>query len=424
MVRTMRRLERKMLFLAGTYLVTGLLVLGLGAHFEKKLLALFFVIGLFWLVSYCWEKGNYRGDPYLLPLVAVLSGTSLIFLYRLNPAYCWRQFFWLLAGIGALLATTLLFRNFLRLAQYKYSYALVGGVALLLPIFAGVEQGGVRSWLDLGFFYLQPSEFVKILLVLFLASYLSEYRQFLAYGARTFWGITFPTPREWVPLVAMWALSLVLLVFQKDLGTALIYFTTFLAMLYLATSRLGYVAIGFCLFLAGAAAAYHFFAHVQQRVEIWLNPWQYMETAGYQVVQSLYALGAGGLFGAGLGAGYPQLIPAVHTDFIFAAITEEMGLLGGVAIIFLYFLFLYRGFLIALRARYDFAVLLSAGLTALMGFQAVIIIAGVIKLLPLTGITLPFVSYGGSSLVANYIILGLLLNVSHETGGPAQGDEG
>ncbi|MGB9825546.1 MAG: FtsW/RodA/SpoVE family cell cycle protein, partial [Desulfofundulus sp.] len=224
-----------------------------------------------------------------------------------------------------------------------------------------------------------------------------------------------PAPQEWGPLIAMWGVSLILLIFQKDLGAALIYFSTFLAMVYASTGRVAYICLGGALFLAGAAGSYALFEHVRLRVEVWLNPWRYVETAGYQVVQSLFALAAGGLTGSGLGGGLPLFIPAVHTDFIFAAITEEMGLAGGLGVLMIYMLFVYRGFLIALASPDDFACLLATGLTALMGLQAFIIMAGVTKLLPLTGVTLPFLSYGGSSLVANFIILGLLLNISHET---------
>lgn len=413
-----RRCELLLLGVAGLYMLAGAGALYL-MHPGAGLMALagaVISIAAFMFVSLCWQLAGFRGDPFLLPLVAVFSATSLIFLYRINPFYAWRQFAWLLTGLLALLLITLLLHNYRVLADYKYIYALAGVVALLLPIFFGVEQGGARSWLNLGIFQVQPSEFVKILLVLFLAAFLAENRLVLSEGTRSVFGVGLPGPQEWGPLLGMWGISLLLLIFQKDLGTALIYFGTFLAMVYISTARVAYVFFGLVLFLAGAAGSYQLFGHVRQRVEVWLNPWRYVETAGYQVVQSLFALAAGGLTGTGLGAGHPGYIPAVHTDFIFSAITEETGLLGGIGMILLYMFFVYRGFRIALSARNDFAALLAAGLTALMGLQAFIIIGGVTKLLPLTGVTLPFVSYGGSSLVANFVILGLLLIISHEAG--------
>ncbi len=411
-----RNLERNLLLLAGVYLLAGTLVLYL--ELEKGtgqvLIAGPAVAVAFFLVHFYWRWSGYRGDSFLLPVVAVLSATGLVFLFRLNPAYGQRQFIWLLISLLALVLTTRLLQDFRFLSDYKYLYALAGIIALILPIFFGTEQGGARSWLNFGVFYLQPSEFVKILVVLFLASFLAENRALLAAGTRSLGGIALPGPQEWIPLAAMWGISLLLLVFQRDLGTALIYFCTFLAMVYVATSRFLYTVFGLGLFVAGAAASYYLFDHVRNRVEIWLDPWSYIDTAGYQVTQSLFAIGSGGLLGTGLGQGYPNYIPAVHTDIIFSACCEELGLAGGVAITVLFMIIIYRGLRTALQAKDDFAALAASGLTALLGLQAFIILAGVTGLLPLTGVTLPFISYGGSSLVANYILLGLLLNISNE----------
>lgn len=415
MIPSARRKERNMLFLLGPYVLTGLFVLFSLSGPEKLLGGIILAFLAFLLVSFLWQRAGFGGDPYLLPLAAALSFTGLIFLFRLNLFYCWRQLFWLGTSLAALLVTTFFFRDYRRLARYKYTYVAAGGVALAAPVFFGQDQGGARSWLNLGLFHVQPAEFVKVLLVLFLAAYLAERRLLLAHGTKRFLGVTIPDFRDWVPLAAMWGVSLLLLIFQKDLGTAVIYFATFLAVVYLATARLGYVLAGSGLFLAGAAAACRIFEHVNQRFAVWLDPWPVLETAGYQIVQSLFAVAAGGLTGAGLGAGSPWLIPAVHTDFIFAAVTEELGLLGGAGLILLYLLIVFRSFGVALQAESDFAFLLGAGLASMLGLEAFVIIAGVIKMLPLTGITLPFVSYGGSSLVAHYIMLGLLLNISDGT---------
>ncbi|NLK00585.1 MAG: FtsW/RodA/SpoVE family cell cycle protein [Clostridia bacterium] len=411
-----RKIERKLLILVSIYTLLGagvLYMLGLAPSLNVIIIGALITVFTFWALNYYWSLMDYRGDPFLFPLVALFASTSLIFLCRLNPIYAARQFVWLMGGLLVLLTMTRLLTNYWVLAHYKYIYALAGIVGLVLPIFFGVEQGGAKSWLDLGFFSLQTSEFVKILLVLFLASFLTENRLLLTEGTRTVMGVGLPTIREWGPLVIMWGVSLILLIFQKDLGTGLIYFSTFLFIVYASTGRASYVLIGGLMFLTGAGASYSFFHHVRMRVEIWLDPWQHIETYGYQVAQSLFAIAAGGIAGAGIGAGLPRYIPAVHTDFIFAAITEELGLAGGIALIIMYIIFVYRGFVIALQAGDDFSSLLAVGITSLMGLQSFIILAGVTKMLPLTGVTLPFISYGGSSLVANFIILALLLNISH-----------
>lgn len=412
-----------MLLLAALYLAAGAVSVYLWRGVDPR--TVFIGMGVpvlaFLLVSILWQFLRFKADPFLLPLVAVFSYTSLVFLYRLELGYASRQFIWLLIGLFFLFLTTRLFTNYRQLSEYKYIYGLLGALGLIIPIFFGIEQGGARSWLDFGFFQLQPSEFVKILVVLFLASFMSENKMVLTQGTEVIFGMTLPGPKVWGPLLGMWGISLLLLVFQRDLGAALIYFGTFLAMVYVGTSRFLYVTSGFALFLAGGAISYLMFSHVKQRVDIWLlNPYGFVELGdrvynqAYQVIQSLFAIGAGGLTGTGLGAGHPMYIPAVHTDFIFAAITEEMGLMGGTGLILLYVFFIFRGLKVAMLARDDFSKLLASGLTALIGLQAFTIIAGVTKLLPLTGVTLPFISYGGSSLVANYIILGMLMNISHE----------
>ncbi len=412
-----RKVERNLLFLAALYLLAGIMALYLGESGSRVIIAVaagLTVAAAFLLVHVYWKASGFKGDHYLFPVTAMLISTGLVFLFRLDPYYGMRQFIWILAGLGTLVFTSRVLLDLRFLGDYKYIYALLGLIALILPIFFGKEQGGAKSWLDFGFFQLQPSEFVKILLVLFLAGYLAENRAVLAAGARSLGGISLPGLPEWAPLVIMWGVSLLLLVFQRDLGAALIYFSTFLAMVYAATARIFYVLFGLGLFIAGSSASYLLFDHVRARVLIWLNPWPYIDNIGYQITQSLFAIGSGGIFGAGLGQGYPGYIPLVHSDFIFPAICEELGLLGGAGIIILFMMLIFRGIKIALRVRDEFLALVAIGLTSLLGLQAFIIIAGVTRLLPLTGVTLPYVSYGGSSLVANFILLGLLLNISHE----------
>jgi len=373
--------------------------------------ALIIFVG-FNLLSVLWQRRKADFDQYITPLISFLAGTGVVFLFRLNPGYGYRQLSWVIIGLFTLYLTTTLLRRYRELADYKYLVALVGILALLLPIFFGIELGGAKSWLDLGLFHFQPSEFVKLLLVFFLGSYLMESRMLLQGGEQRVYDL--PGVQQWGPLLGMWLTALLVLVFQKDLGTALIYFGTFLAMVYVATARWLYIMLGALMFLSGAAAAYLLVGHVHTRVAIWINPWATAQDSGYQIIQSLYAINNGGIFGSGLGAGFPGFIPAVHTDFIFAAICEETGLLGGIAIIILYMLLVYRGFKIALVARDEYAGLMAAGFTSILGLQVFIIIAGVTKLLPMTGITLPFISYGGSSMVANFILAGMLLNISGE----------
>ncbi len=414
--------EIKLLLLAWVFLASGAAAghLWRGGDLRTAFIGAVAPALAFLLVAIMWHFFKFRADQFMLPLVAMLSYTGLVFLYRLHPDYAYRQFIWLLAGLLLLFLTTRLFTDYRRLSEYKYVYGLLGALALIVPIFFGIEQGGARSWLDFKLFHLQPSEFVKILVVLFLASFMSENRLLLTRGTESVLGLAMPGPGVWAPLLGMWGVSLILLVFQRDLGTALIYYGAFLAMVYVATARMAYIALGLGLFTAGGALGYVFFEHVRQRVGIWLlSPYEFVVLGekeydqAYQIIQSLFAIGAGGLTGAGLGAGYPGFIPAVHTDFIFAAVTEEIGLMGGLGIISLYMILVYRGFKVALEAGDDFLKLLASGLTALMGLQAFIIVAGVTKLLPLTGVTLPFISYGGSSLVANFIIIGMLMNISH-----------
>ncbi len=413
MYRQGRGRERGLILLAFLYTLTGAVILYLrdpgGAGLWAVVSSLVMLIG-FTGLSLLWQIKNAGYDIYIAPLVFFLVGTGMVFLFRIEPAYGYRQLAWVVIGMAALFITTGIGKRYRLLSDYKYLLALGGIVALILPVFFGIEQGGAKSWLDLGFFHLQPSEFVKLLLVLFLGSYLVEYRM----PWRSERQYILPGIQEWGPLLGMWLTALLVLVFQRDLGTALIYFGTFLAMVYIATARWSYIVFGIFLFLAGAMAAFFKVDHVHTRIEIWLNPWLSPEGAGYQIIQSLYAITAGGIFGTGLGAGFPGYIPAVHTDFIFSAICEETGLLGGIGILLIYMILIYRGFRIALMATDDYSSLLAAGFTVLLGLQVFIIIAGVTKLLPMTGITLPFISYGGSSLVANFILAGMLLNISGE----------
>lgn len=368
----------------------GLLACFLGAHVAARFLA--------------------RGaDPALMPIAFVLSGVGLAFITRLDPSLAASQVLWVFGGVLALVATLALVPPLERLARYKYTIALAGIVLLVLPALVGVEVNGARLWLRFAGFSFQPAEIAKVLIVVFLASYLAEKRELLSVSTGRTLGVWLPPAKHLGPLLLMWAISLVVLVAEKDLGSSLLFYGVFLVMLYTATGRPGYVVVGGGLFAAGAAAAYFAFGHVQQRVAIWLDPFADATGRGYQLAQSLFALGAGRVIGVGIGRGLPGRIPFVETDFIFTAIAEELGLLGGAAIIIAYLIFSLRGLATATRARSDVSALVATGLVATFGLQAFVIIGGVTRLIPLTGITLPFVSYGGSSILSNFILLGLLM---------------
>jgi cell division protein FtsW (lipid II flippase) len=359
-----------------------------------------------------------QADPYLLPVTALLSTLGLVMLYRLNEDLALKQAMWLVVGLVAFLLVLAFVRNPQMLCRYRYAIGGLGLLLLLLTAMLGKEINGARLWIDLGPVSFQPGEIGKILLVIFFAAYLVDMREVLTVSTRRVLGVPLPPFRYLAPLLTIWALSMALMIFMKDLGTSLLFFGALLALLYVATGRFFYVLVGLVLFFAGAVILYFIFPHVQTRVDIWLDPWKDSSGRGYQIVQSLFALASGGLFGRGLGEGYlilpsgKTIIPNLETDFIFSAIGEELGLVGAAGIILLYLIFVYRGFRVAVRARDDFSRLLSTGLISIFALQAFLIIGGVIKLIPLTGITLPFVSYGGSSIVANFVLLALLLRLS------------
>jgi len=367
------------------------------------------LIAAFVLAHLAIRKLAPAADPVLLPITALLCGTGLAFITRLKPDLATSQLTWIALGVVAMVATLAAVRSLERLARYKYTIMLIGITLLLLPAFIGTEVNGAKLWLRLGPYSFQPSEIAKILIVLFLAAYLAEFREVLSVSTTRVAGVWLPPARQLGPLLAMWAISLVVLVMEKDLGSSLLFFGVFLVIIYVATGRTAYVLAGLVLFSIGATAAYLLFDHVQTRVAIWLDPFADAAGRGYQLVQSLFALAAGGMIGTGIGNGYPLRIPFVETDFIFSAVGEELGMLGATALLLAYLVFCMRGFATAARARTDMAAFTAAGLTGAFALQTFVIVGGVTRLIPLTGITLPFVSYGGSSILANFILLALLL---------------
>jgi cell division protein FtsW (lipid II flippase) len=353
-------------------------------------------------------------DPILLPMAALLNGIGYVFIARLDEGLAGLQALWTAVGIGAYVLTLFLVRRTRTLERYRYSLMLLGLALLLMPLVPGVGQTirGAKIWVSIGALNFQPGEFAKIVLAVFFAAYLVDKREVLRVGARRLGRLHLPDLRTLGPVLLAWITSLVVMGAERDLGTSLLFFALFVVMLWVATDRATYLVLGAGLFAGGAWFAWKTFDHVQTRVEVWLDPWQDVSGKGYQTVQATFALAWGGVVGTGIGLGNPDRIPIAPTDFIFAAIGEELGLLGAAAVLIAFLLMVGSGLRIAQRAETPFDTLLAVGLTTIIGIQSFIIIGGVIRLVPLTGITLPFVSYGGSSLVANYVLLALLLRIS------------
>jgi cell division protein FtsW (lipid II flippase) len=356
-------------------------------------------------------------DPYLLPLTGLLTAIGLTEIYRLGPSNAFRQGFWIVVGVAVFALTLILLRDDFRVVEsYKYLFGVSAVGLLVLPALPGIGQriNGARLWIKLGPLQFQPGELAKIALIVFLAGYLREKREVLAQGRL----------KDFGPLILIWGAAMLVLVETNDLGSALLYFGIFLSMLYVATGRIAYVAIGLGLFIGGSAAAYSAIARVQERVDCWLHPWDDVHGACYQTVQGLYAIGNGGYGGTGFGRGTftttggTDLIPYVNTDFIYSALAQELGLIGAAALLLVYMVFVLRGFRVAQLADDGFSKLLAAGLTFAFALQTFIIVGGLLRVIPLTGITLPFVSYGGSSIVSNFILLAGLLLASNRANAP------
>ncbi|MCZ7527898.1 MAG: FtsW/RodA/SpoVE family cell cycle protein [Acidimicrobiia bacterium] len=382
------------------------------------------VVGLLLAAHLAVRRLAPRADATLLPLAALLNGLGFVAISRLDQDLAAAQATWTAVGVGAFVATLLLVRRTRVLERYRYSFALLGIVCLLAPLVPGIgrEVNGSRLWVRAGPLNFQPGEAAKVLLVVFFAAYLVERRELLAAGNRRLGRLMLPDPRHLGPLALAWGVSMVVMIQEKDLGSSLLFFAVFAAMLYMATNRAAYLLGGLVLFAAGASIAYQLFDHVQVRVETWLDPWADPQGTGYQILQSLFAFGTGGFAGTGLGLGSPDKIPNAATDFVFAAVGEELGLLGTVGMVIAFLLLVGSGYRIAVQAERPFAKLFAAGLTTIVGVQTLLILGGVTRLIPLTGITLPFVSYGGSSLVANFVILALLLRISDETAADAEAE--
>lgn len=416
-----RRRELILLLLAGVFTFVGLFMLSLTRETTVS----------YWMVFVAWVGCAVGGtvilnrylpnrDAILFPLAMFLSGWGLVLIERLAPLFADRQAVWLIVSVVAMLITAISPHLLHWLRSYRYILLALTLILLVSTIIFGRNPSGFATapqlWLGLGSVYFQPSEVMKVIIVAFLASYLGEQTATLRateqkqFGDHRRLGLS---PRLIGPMLLMWGLSVVILVWQRDLGTAMLFFVVFLLLLYITSGDIRILIGGFGLVVVAGLVAYHLFSVVQLRIDIWLNPWVEADGRAYQIVQSLMAFGAGGIFGTGVGLGSPDYIPVVHSDFIFSALSEEWGLLGVIAVLSVFAILTVRGFQIGVtHSGRPFYTLLAVGLTLMLAIQTLLIMSGVLKLLPLTGVTLPFMSYGGSSLLVSFIMLGLLLRLS------------
>ncbi|OLF18320.1 FtsW/RodA/SpoVE family cell cycle protein [Actinophytocola xanthii] len=436
---TRRGTELAMLaFAAG--LVTGALML-VEANQEQQLTMRLVYYGLAYLVLFAVAHGAVRrwapyADPLILPCVALLNGIGLVMIYRIDLALTERygdnwseaapkQVLWTAIALVMFIAVLKFLPDHRTLSRYAYMFGLAGLVLLALPGMLPSslsEVNGAKIWLRLGIFSIQPGEFAKILLMVFFAAFLVSKRDLFTVAGRRILGVDLPRARDMGPILFAWGICVAIMVFEKDLGTALLFFGVVLALLYVATERFIWVGVGLVLFVGGCLLAYQLFGHVQGRVESWLDPFGNYEGGGYQLAQALFGFGTGGMFGTGLGSGRPEmLLLQANSDFITAAIGEELGFIGLAALLLVYMLLAMRGMRSAVAVRDSFGKLLGGGLSFTLVMQIFLVVGGVTTLIPLTGITAPFLSAGGSSLLANYVLIALLLRISDAARRPQTG---
>ncbi len=421
-------------------LVTGALGL-VEANQEQQLTQALLWVGLAYLALFTIAHFAVRrfapyADPLILPSVALLNGLGLVMIHRLDLAGAVKaatagdeppaeaiakQIAWTAIGLALFVAVLWLVRDHRKLSRYAFTCGLAGIVALALPglLPSSIsEVNGAKLWIRIGPAGIQPGEFAKILLIVFIAAFLVQQRELFTTAGRRFLGMEFPRPRDLGPLLLAWGLSIGVLVIERDLGSSLLFFGIVLVMLYAATERVSWLVIGLTIFMAGALVAYQLFGHVRVRVQVWLDPFQDFSGTGYQIGQALFGLGTGGVGGTGLGAGRPDLVPFANSDFMLSSLGEELGLIGLASILMIYLVMITRGLRSALAVRDSFGKLLATGLAFTIALQIFIVIGGASKLIPLTGLTLPFLSYGGSSLVANYALVAILLRISNAARAP------
>jgi peptidoglycan glycosyltransferase len=397
----------------------GLLLASRGRWFDLWPLAVWFACTL--VAHFLLNRLLPQRDPTILPIVMVLSGWGLVLIARLAPPFVVRQTIWLIVSTLALLGTAVFPPHLRLLRRYRYSWLLAGLILLAITLIFGVNPSGdtyaPRLWLGFGVIFFQPSELLKLLLVIFLASYLAEKRELIVPGEDQVTRRRFPSLPYLAPMLLMWGFCMVMLIWQRDLGTASLFFSIFLVMLYVSTGQRIYLLAGLLLLGVVALVGYQLFDVVRLRVDTWWNPWPEASDRAFQIVQSLLAVASGGVFGQGVGQGAPYYVPVVHSDFVFVAISEEWGLIGALGVLACLMVLISRALSLALENLHrPFHSLLAAGIGISIGMQSLLIMGGVLKLIPLTGVTLPFVSYGGSSLLSSFVMVGLLLRVSDQGG--------
>jgi len=423
--RSRRRAELSLGLLVVAVTVGGYILVALanGPKLPPHVAALLaWVFGLYLVAHIAVRKLAPASDGTLLPLAAMLNGLGFVMIARLAGGgrdYAEQarvQSLWVTIAIAVFIATLFVVRDVRIFARYRYLMLLLGIAFMLLPLapHIGQSRNGARLWVGLGPLSFEPNEIAKVLLVAFFAAYLADKRELLSEGRVRVGRVFLPSLRDLGPLLLAWGMALLVLAYEQDIGTSLLFFGVFAAMLYMTTRRTTYLVLTIVLLVIGALLAYKLFGRVRVRVENWTNPWPNANGAGRQPVQGWYALGSGGIAGTGLGLGQPWQVPLASTDYMFTSIAEELGLVGSIAIIAAFMLFVGGAFRIAVDAVRPFAKLFAAGLATIVGLQSFLIIGGATRVIPLTGISLPFVSYGGSSLVANFALLAILLRISDD----------
>ena len=424
--RSRRRAELSLGLLVVAVTVGGYILVALanGPRLPSNVaILLVWVFALYLVAHLAVRRFAPNADGTLLPIAGMLNGLGFVMIARLAGAghdYAAQarvQSEWVTIGIGAFVLILVVVRDVRLFARYRYIALLLGIGFMLLPLapHIGVSKGGGRLWVALGPLSFEPNEIAKVLLVAFFAAYLADTRELLTEGRIRIGRWFVPSPRDLGPLLLAWGMALLVLAYEQDIGTSLLFFGVFAAMLYMTTRRAAYIVGTIVLLVIGAFLAYHLFSHVRVRVETWTNPWKDPQGTGIQGVQGWYALGSGGIAGTGLGLGQPWRVPLASTDYIFTSIGEELGLVGSIGVIALFMLFVGSALRVAVDAARPFTKLFAAGLAIIIGLQSFLIIGGVTRFIPLTGITLPFVSYGGSSLVANFALLALLMRISDDS---------
>jgi cell division protein FtsW (lipid II flippase) len=410
--RTGRPIERKLLFLVTLIFAAGIYLLlnsGISTGEHDPVLYGGIIVGSFWILHVFIIITRNKGDEFFLPVAAFLITMGWLSIFRIDPGLAQKQMYWIIIGETVFILWMQFMKDCRVLEDYKYLFLAAAVILQLMLGVFGVEVNGAKLWFRYNDMSIQPVEFIKIFLTIFLVSYLKQNREILE---RPISRENIPLVKYYILLFTLWGVAESTLVIQKDLGMALLLFGVFMGLFYISTRKWALTILGFILFLGGGYLLYSYFPHVRTRLDMWWNPWTDPSGGGYQLIQALYAMANGGITGTGLGRGQPGFVPEIHTDFIYVALAEELGLIGAIIILIAFVILIQRMFMTSLNIKNDFSCYLSFGLTVMFATQVLIIIGGAVKFIPLTGITLPFTSYGGSSLVSNFILLGIFMQIS------------